>query len=115
MDAELKRLQGEGLGSHKRQAEIITEAEENILWQKGLLGDSSPQTLLDTMVFCCGLYFALRSGKEHRQLCHTPCQIELVEHPGESISMLPEDISKNHQGALKGRKIQPKVVMHHEN
>ena len=67
-------------------------------------------------MFCCGLYFALRSGKEHRQLHHTPCQIELVEHPGErSFLRYTEDTSKNHQGGLKGRKIQPKVVMHHEN
>ena len=115
LDAELKRLQGEGIGSHKRRAEIITESEENILWKKGLLGDTSPQTLLDTMVFCCGLYFALRSGKEHRQLRHNPCQIELVEHPRERAFLrYTEDISKNHQGGLKGRKIQPKVVMHGE-
>ena len=116
LDAEMKRLQSEGLGSRKRQAEIITEEEENTLWQKGLLGDKTPQTLLDTMVFYCGLYFALRSGKEHRQLRHSPCQIELVENPGERAFLrYSEDISKNHQGGLKGRKMQPKVVFHHEN
>jgi hypothetical protein len=50
----------------KRQAETLTEDKEDILWEKGLLGDHMPQTLFDTMVFYNGLYFALRSGIEHR-------------------------------------------------
>ena len=102
LDAEMKRLQGEGVGSQKRQAEIITPAEENRLWEKGLLGERTPQTLLDTMVFYWGLYFALRSGKEHRQLRHTPCQIEVVERPGERAFLrYTEDTSKNHQGGTE--------------
>ena len=67
----------------KKQAEILTEEHEDLLWSKGLLGNSSPKTLLDTMVFCNGLFFALRSGQEHRQLRSDPCQIKLVETPGE--------------------------------
>ena len=39
--------------------------------------------LLDTMVFYNGLYFVLRSGIEHHQLWCSPCQIEIVEKPGE--------------------------------
>ena len=36
LDAEMKRLQSKGLGSQKRQAEPITQQEEETLWQKGL-------------------------------------------------------------------------------
>ena len=37
LDVEMKRLQSEGKGAEKKQAEIITEEEEDLLWQKGLL------------------------------------------------------------------------------
>ena len=116
LDAEMKRLQANGIGSRKKQAEILTEEEENTLWDKGLLGDATPQTLLDTIIFYNGLFFALRSGLEHRQLRRDPCQIQVVEHPGERPFLkYTEDISKNQPGGLKGRKATPKVVIHHAN
>jgi hypothetical protein len=63
-----------------------------------------------------GLYFALRSGDEHRQLRHSPCQIQLIEKPGERPYLLyTEDRSKNNPGGLKGRKYKPKVVPHYGN
>jgi hypothetical protein len=77
------------------------------------LGDHSPQTLVDTMVFMNGMYFALRSGGE--RLRHDPSQIELIEKPGERAYLkCTEDISKNHPRRLKGRKHNPKVVLHHK-
>lgn len=61
-------------------------------------------------------YFALQSGEEHRNLRHSPCQIKLVEHPGERAYLqYIEDVSKNQPRGLKGRKVKPKVVVHHEN
>ena len=100
LDGEMKR-QSLGLGSKKWQAEIITEEEEELLWSKGALGDETPQQLriLDTIVSYNGLYFALRGGKEHRQLRHAPCLIEIVEKSGERpFRKYTEDVSKNHQG-----------------
>ena len=100
----MKCLQALGVGSKKRQAEPLTEKEKEILWQKGLLGDHSPQALLDTMVFMNGLYFALRSGNEHRNVRFSPCQIEVHDDEGERPYLLyTEDLSKNHPGGLKGR------------
>ena len=116
LDAEMKRLQAAGIGSVRKQAEPITMDEEELLWEKNILGDHSPEALLNTMVFMNGLYFALRSGIEHRQLRHHPCQIQVIENPGERPYLqYTEDISKNHPGGLKGRKHKPKIVIHHAN
>ena len=46
LDSEMKRLQSSGLGSKHRQAEPITEEEENILWEKGLLGGENLRPFL---------------------------------------------------------------------
>ena len=116
LDAEMKWLQSSGKGTKKRQAEPLTLEEEEVLWEKGLLGDATPQTLLDTMLFYNGMYFALRSGDEHRQLRLHSSQIELVEQDGERPYLkYVKDISKNRPGGIKGRKITPKVVYHHAN
>lgn len=116
LDAEMKRLQASGVGSARKQAEPLTLEEEELLWEKKLLGDHSPKALLNTMVFMNGLYFALCSGNEHRQLRHNPCQIQSIENPGEQPYLrYTEDVSKNHPGGLKGRKQKPKIVLHHSN
>ena len=63
-----------------------------------------------------GLNFALRSGKEHRELRSDPCQITLHERPGAHPYLeYVEDMFKNRSGGLKGQKVQPKVVQHHNN
>ncbi len=105
----MKRLQATGLGSTRKQAEPFSMQEEELLWEKNLLGDHCPEALLNTMVFMNGLYFALRSGGEH-QLRHSPCQID---NPHVHRRHCTEDISKNRPGGLKGRKHKQKVVLHH--
>ena len=116
LDGEMKRLQSLGIGAKKRQAEPLTEEEEEHLWLTSQLGDHSPQALVDTMLFMHGIFFALRSGHEHRSLCFEPAQVELVDHPGEKAYLrYTEDISKNNPGGLRGRKNKPKVVTQYEN
>ena len=67
----------------KNAVEVLIQ---DLLWAKGLLGGETPKMLLDTVVF--GLYFALRSGGDHRLLRHSPCQVEVVEKPGERPYLL---------------------------
>ena len=112
----MKRLQSLGIGTKKHQAEPLTEEEEEQLWSTGQLGDHSPQAPLDTMLFMHGIYFALRSGQEHRSLRFLPAQVELMDRPGQRAYLrYTEDISKNNPGGLKGRKHKPKIVTQYEN
>ena len=116
LDGEMKRLLAKGVGSKMKQAEPLSEQEEEILWEKGVLEDATPQTLMDTMVFMNGHYFALHSDSEYRALRFVPPQIEVVEREGERPYLLyTEDVSKKRPGGLKGRRLKSKVVRHHAN
>lgn len=64
--------------------------------------------MLDTLVFQVGLSFALRSGREHREL--TPAQLVLRTVQGKQVLVYTEKNSKSYQGGLKHRRIEPKCV-----
>ena len=109
LDAE---MQSKGLRSNCKQVEPISEEEEELLWTMGLLDNHNPQALLNTMVFMTGLYFALRSGKEHRELRYNS-QIETFNGDCERSDLLyTKDSPTNHPGGLRG---QHEYVKHHAN
>ena len=87
--------------------------EEELLWQKGILGDHGPDALLNIVFLQIGINFALRSGAKHKALRHGKnCQIVVVEPTGKCPNLhYLEDCSKNHQGGLKGHEIKPKEVI----
>ena len=84
-------------------------SDEDVFWNLRLLGEHSPQVLLDTMVYLIGLYSAIRSGNEHRRLHHYPSQLQLVEPPdGRAYIIYREDVSKTNQGGLNSRRKRPR-------
>uniref|UniRef100_A0A1X7U6A4 ZMYM2-like/QRICH1 C-terminal domain-containing protein n=1 Tax=Amphimedon queenslandica TaxID=400682 RepID=A0A1X7U6A4_AMPQE len=106
----MKRLKADGVGLEK---DPISINDEEQLWAKQLLGESSPHVLLDTIVFMCGMYFALRSRKEHRDLKFDLIKVLLID--GKKCIQYTENCYKNNPGGLKHQKIEPKVVTHYEN
>ena len=108
-DSVLKELHKNGIRNDKKQVEVISCELENRLWNEGILGDNTPEKLLDTLVVCFGLNLALRSGKEHRSL--RPDMLVLKE-PTDSKPYIvySECGSKNNPGGMKHRKVTNKVV-----
>ena len=115
LDAQMKRLISVGVGVNIKQAEPFTRDEEEILWEKGVLGGHSPQTLLDTMLFLLGKFFALRGGKEHRSLKFKQFTLISGENGKEDKLCYNSFGEKNCQGGLKDRKYRPKKIEHHGN
>jgi len=111
----MKELQASGKYMPKK-AQPITIEHKDILWEKGLLGDHSPQALSDTLVFYISMCFAMRSGEEHPRLEYHPAQIELVEPVGRTpYLMYCEDVSKTNQGGIQHRNFENKEVVHYAN
>ena len=114
--SEMKRLTRKGVGTTKKQAEpILQQEEEEIMWEKGLLGDKDPKTLLHTLVFLFGKFFVLRSGEEHRQLTFSQLKINEGTSTERTRLQYKSHGEKNHGGGLKDRNVTSKVVEQHEN
>ena len=114
LDAMMKESASDGLGLTKKQGEVITLDEEEQLWSKGVLGDSSPQQLLDTIVYLFGIHLAFRGGSEHRRLRSENSQIVKGKDKRTGLEYR-EDISKTNAGGLKDRKIQEKITRAYDN
>ena len=118
LDAMMKESSSVGLGLTKKQCEVITLDEEQQLWSKGVLGDSSPQQLLDTRVYLFGIHFAVRGVSEHRRLRAENSQIvgEKDKRTGLEYLEYREDISKTNAGGLKDDiKIRGKITRAYKN
>ena len=85
--------------------EEITEDEEGILWEKGLLGGHSAESLMYTIYFYNGKLFGPRAC-EHRLLRF--CNICVKEN----LIIFDESLSKTFQGGLKDLKKKPHLIKH---
>ena len=116
LDGEMERLRAQKQGVKHKRAEPITIDEENIMGEKGVLGNGNPQTLIDTLIYLIGIHFALRSGDEHRSLTFSQIEIVTPAINGKSSYLIyTENVSKTNSGGLSHRKVEPKQVIHHAN
>ena len=100
----------QGLGVVK-STDYITEEQEKLLWEKGFLGESDPDTLRHTLHYLCGSRFGLHGGKEHRALSHYPeCQITVEIINNKRTLVYKERASKTNQGGISAHcNSKPKV------
>ena len=81
----------------KAEREAITEEEEKEMWRAGVLGDNSPNTLLNTLYFYIGKLFGFRAS-EHRML-----RLHNFVVSENAVSFV-ENVSKTYHGGLKDLK-----------
>ena len=101
LDAEMKRLTSCGVGATVKEAESLSEEQEEKLWSSGLLGDGSPGVLLDTVLFLIGNKFSLRSGRKHRNLKFSQLNLVTASEKEPDKLVYVSFGEKNNLGRLK--------------
>ena len=76
LDNCMWQLSKEGKISPCEKAEAISASEEDKLWEMKILGDDTPEKLVDTLLYLNGVHFALRAAEEHKNLCIN-CQFKV--------------------------------------
>lgn len=112
----MKERARQGIGVDVNQENLITQEQENYLWEHGFLGSENAELLRDTLVWVLGIQFALRAGQEHRNLTLRNSQLSLqCDELGREFLQYTEDISKTNNGGLSHLRIKRKVVRAYKN
>lgn len=94
----MKKLAKLGVNRARNQAKPISEEDEERLWLEGLLGNSSPEVLLNTIVYLFGVHFAMRAVQEHKDLkANSQVQVLFDEKLKLKYLLYTENSSKNNQ------------------
>jgi hypothetical protein len=72
LDLCMKHSAKQGHALPPKRAEVISNEHEDLMWTQHIFGHSSPQKLLDTLIFYFGLHLCLRACSEHRDLVFGP-------------------------------------------
>ena len=71
--------------------QLHKDAEEQCLWDTGVMATDNPTSLLNGVFFYCGMYLCLRGGGEHRNMKYSQVVIKTVVNlnaPSETIKCL---------------------------
>ncbi len=116
LDNQMKVLSKDGFITAKNKAAVITLSQENTMWADGILGDSTPQKLLFTLMYLLGLQFALRAGEEHKSLkIGKQLSLQLDPETGGECLVYVEHTAKNNQGGLSAMKVSGKRLKAYPN
>jgi hypothetical protein len=72
-------LREEGVGCSVKHAEVISQAEEDLLWSSEVMGLHSLKALFHTIFFLNGKTLCLRGGHEHKNLKISQFSVWVVE------------------------------------
>ena len=101
LDTVCVSLRKQGVGTEVKHAAVIPLDHEDILWQKGILGVDTPESLLRTVFYTVGLQFSLRGGQEHRDLkCSHFSRVPADDYHSKTYYQYVENGSKNYQGCF---------------
>ena len=116
LDNVMQERAAMNVGVTKRQAKVITYKTEQELWEKGLLGEDSPDKLRDTVLFLLGVNLYLRAIEDHYNLRRTTpleksqISFEQSESGQECLVYREDSVTKTHDGGLNDMRKERKIA-----
>ena len=116
LDNVMKERAQANVGVSVKHAELITYEMERKLWEKGILGESNPDQLRNTVLFLLGVNCYLRAVEDHynlrRDMPKESGQISFeTSQRGIKCLVYREDsVTKTNDGGLKDMRSERKVV-----
>ena len=104
MDSVSSNLHCQGIGANRNSAPVIDPRDENLFWERGLLGYRPAKVLQHTVFFYIGLNFILRGTQEQYDLIPSQFQRVPADHAVYNETVYyeyTEYISKNNQHRFK--------------
>ena len=89
-DLVFKRLHAKGIGTETKSTPVLSNHEEDKLWESGVIGLDTPIGLLKVVFFYNGKNFCLRGREEHRSLRISQFKREatiVIERPSAAMSI----------------------------
>ena len=110
LKSKQRDLKKKGKGDKANASVPLTEDDIKLLYDRGLLGKSTPEALLNTVWFNNTVYFGLRGCKEHRDTCWSDVQLRQTTN-GEEFLEYTERQTKTRTGENPRdvRQIKPKM------
>ncbi|XP_052230266.1 uncharacterized protein LOC127844242 [Dreissena polymorpha] len=110
LHAKQKQLKREGLGNKPQRADSITYNEIDELWNTNQLGQSTPESIINSLWFFNTIHFGLRGSDEHRSLCWGDLKL-CTDDEGNEYLEFEERQSKTRQGGNPRdvRDVKPKM------
>ena len=119
LDNVMKERASLQIGTIRKQADVITYKQEAKMWNEEILGEDSPDTLCNTVLYLLGVNLALRAGDEHyclrRDVPGQDSQLSFRRNlKGVRCLVYEEDtVTKCNDGGLNQMRKQCKIVWVH--
>ena len=113
LSTKMKQLKQQGKGRFPNRCESVSEEEERVLWDKGILGSDNPVSLQNT-IWWRNNFFGLRGRDEHRQLCWGDIKLE-TDVQGNRFLVYQERETKTRKDYRHERDVVPKIYETKEN
>ena len=112
-----KHLKSLGKGNKPNSADPLTDEEIEQLFSEGVLGSSTPRSLLNTVWLNNCIFFGMRPGKEQRDLCWGDLELKLDSQGVRYIEFSTERQTKTRTGEnpRNVRETKPKMFENPDN